>query len=289
MPVRPFVQARWFDHHEQRQIDLLVVHSMEIDERPDTAEACASIFHTSDRKASAHCCVDTNSAVDTVRDMDVAYAAPGANHNGWHMELAGRARQSRAEWLDDYGMAMLAGPAAAVLSEKAALHRIPLEYRDAAALRAGGARGVTTHNEVRLAYGKTTHIDPGAGFAMDVLLSSARGHGQLITMEDEDMDTLCIPSWATRQATTRRVPFFRLVRGGETVRPFTCSVLAYPGAPLAAGLDKNAGWRYGDTFGIPTVFITGLNAKAIGIEEGPGGAVLVATEDGGTFDVAKRP
>lgn len=286
MTARPFVQARWFTDLAQRQLDLIVVHSMELDERPDTAEGCASYFRTTSVKASAHCCADTNSAVDCVHDMDVAYAAPGANHNGWHLELAGRARQSRAEWLDAYGTAMLMGPAAAVVSEKAQLHRIPLLYVTASQLRAGGARGVTTHHQVSLAFGQSTHTDPGGGFPMDVLLDAARRYGTP-TMMGDDMDPLCVPSWGTRQA-GNRLPFYRLVQGQETVAPFTAKVLAYPGAPLKGGLGGPV-FRYGDSFGIPTLFMSGLGARCVGIEEGPGGAIVVITEDGGTFDVGQRP
>jgi hypothetical protein len=179
-----FVPARWFTPTSGRRIDLLVVHSMEMDERRDTAEACAAYFASCpeyriingrrfDARASAHECVDDNSRVGCVLDKDVAYAAPGANHNGWHLELAGFARQTRAEWLDDYGRRMLTGPAAEAIAEKSQEHNIPLEFVDAAGLRAG-RRGVTTHNEVRLAFGRTDHTDPGPGFPMDVLLDAAR-------------------------------------------------------------------------------------------------------------------
>jgi hypothetical protein len=168
-----FLAARWFTPTSGRQIDLLVVHSMEIAETATTAEACAAFFARTTVKASAHECVDDNSRVVCVLDKDVAYAAPGANHNGWHLELAGFARQTRAEWLDDYGRRMLTGPAAEAIAEKSQEHNIPLEFVDAAGLRAG-RRGVTTHNQVRLAFGKTDHTDPGPGFPMDVLLHAAR-------------------------------------------------------------------------------------------------------------------
>lgn len=107
------------------------------------------------------------------------------------------------------------------------------------------------------------------------------------TMED-DMDPLCIPSWGKRQA-GNRLPMFRLILGPETAAPYTAKVLAYPGAPLLASTGKVPGWRLGDSFGIPTLFMAGLNARPVGIEEGPGGAVVVMAEDGGTFDVAARP
>jgi hypothetical protein len=179
-----FIAARWFTPTDGRRIDLLVAHSMEIDERSDTAEACAAFFARTTVKASAHECVDTNSRVTCVLDKDVAYAAPGANHNGLHLELAGRARQSRAEWLDDYGRRMLTGPAADWVAEKARAYDIPLEYVNAAGLRAG-QRGVTTHNEVRLAFGRTDHTDPGAGFPMDVLLNAARSRLHPPAEEDD--------------------------------------------------------------------------------------------------------
>jgi hypothetical protein len=191
-----FVQARWFTETNGRPIDLLVVHSMEMDEKPDTAEVCARYFATTDTKASAHACVDVDSRVDCVIDKDVAYAAPGANHDGLHLELAGRARQTRAEWLDQYSRRMIEGPAAEWVAAKAKFWRIPLEFLKADALRAG-RRGVTTHNEVRLAFGKTTHTDPGNGFPMDVLLTRARflaGSVPAASTKDTDMRIATVPA-----------------------------------------------------------------------------------------------
>lgn len=112
--------------------------------------------------------------------------------------------------------------------------------------------------------------------------------GSAPTITEDDMDPICVPSWGTRQA-GNRLPFFRLIPGTEAASPYTAKVLAYPGAPLLASTGTVPGWRLGDTFGIPTLFMAGLNGRAIAIEEGPGGAVVVVTEDGGTFDVAKRP
>ena len=59
-------------------------------------------------------CVDVDSIVQCVRDRDVAWRAPGANHSSIGIEHAGRARQSRAEWDDPYSRAMLARSAALV-------------------------------------------------------------------------------------------------------------------------------------------------------------------------------
>src|SRR5688572_13889549 len=97
-------QARHYTPTSGRQIDLVVLHDMEAPEKPATAENIASWFAGPNApRASAHWCFDSNSAVRCVADKDVAWHAPGANHNGLGYEMAGYARQTGAEWLDPYG------------------------------------------------------------------------------------------------------------------------------------------------------------------------------------------
>lgn len=287
-----FVKARWFTETRGRQIDLLVVHSMEIAEYPDTAELCAAYFARTDVKASAHECVDTDSSVTCVLDKDVAYAAPGANHNGMHLELAGRARQSRAEWLDPYGTAMLRGPAASWLRRKSELYVIPLVYLTAAMLRSQQRpRGVTTHNEVRIAYGLTSHTDPGKGFPMDVLLDAARQGTPAPTPAPEAplSDRTLIPSWAVRDPATNRVPFYRLNPADPTPgEGFSAYVVGYNGAKFAPNLPTS--WEQGVIFTVPFVKLRRLAAPAVALAEvETTGAVVVLAEDGGVLDVARRP
>lgn len=169
----PFVQARHYRavSGTPRAINLLVVHCMEAPEASTRAERCAYNFSTTDRVASAHACVDDDTIVRCVRDEDVAYAAPGANHDGLQLELAGYARQTREQWLDAFGVAMLRN-AARVLEAWYYAYDVPLVFVEAANLR--GGRGVTTHGQVTLAYGKSTHVDPGPSFPMDWLLDRAR-------------------------------------------------------------------------------------------------------------------
>src|SRR5688572_29051390 len=109
----PLVRARWFtDVTDRRQVRLVVIHSMEAPEKGETAENVARYFQNPrDKngkpvKASAHLCVDSDSIVQCVLDNDVAYAAPGANSDGVHIELSGYAKQTRKEWLDAYGVLM---------------------------------------------------------------------------------------------------------------------------------------------------------------------------------------
>lgn len=174
-----FVQAKNYTPTQGRQIDLIVVHDMEAPEGPLTAENVAHYFATTDRHASAHRCFDNNSQVQCVLDKDVAWHAPGANHNGLGYEHAGYARQSDAEWRDPYSTQMLK------LSAKQAAadckrYNLPVRYVDTGALLLG-RRGITTHWDVTKAYKRSTHTDPGPNFPMDQYISWVKSEAGVIT------------------------------------------------------------------------------------------------------------
>ena len=185
-----FVQARWFTPVAHRVIDLIVVHSMEGSEHKQRAENCAEDFHTrpADRKASAHYAIDNDSIVQCVRDMDIAYAAPNANHNGLHFEHAGGhagfAHQGEAEWLDTYGQQMLQ-LSAQLAAEKARQYNIPLIWLSPLEV-AAKKRGFTSHNNITVGFHvKHGHTDPGTGFPetryMDMVREAYKAeHGTLI-------------------------------------------------------------------------------------------------------------
>lgn len=190
----PFVQARYYTRTDLRLVDLLVLHTMEAPEKPNTAMAVAKWFATEmkdasgvARPASAHYCIDASQMVQCVRDLDVAYGAPGANHNGIQLEHAGYASQSDALWHDAYSQSMLALSAklAACLVE---LFDIPVKFVDAEDL-IENERGITTHREVTRACqlakqrgltaspffkAKNSHTDPGIGFPMIEYLAAIR-------------------------------------------------------------------------------------------------------------------
>jgi hypothetical protein len=159
----PFVQAKHYRKgRDGANIDLIVVHSMEAPEKGNTAEAVARYFQTTTRPASAHYCCDNDSIVQCVKDGDQAAAAPGSNRQGLHIELAGYARQTGAEWGDAYSDAMLKR-AAVLAAQKATLYNVPVKWVTVSGLRAG-LRGFTSHLNVSLAWKRSTHTDPGKGF-----------------------------------------------------------------------------------------------------------------------------
>lgn len=172
-PAMPFVQARNYTPSAGRKVDLVVLHSMESAEKPDTAEGVAAWFAgPKSPEASAHYCVDADSVVQCVLERDVAWAAPGSNHNGVHIEMAGRAAQTAAEWADTYSAAVVAR-AARLVREVCLRHGVPFEALTHDALLVG-RRGITTHASVSKAFRRSTHWDPGPSFPLARLVELAR-------------------------------------------------------------------------------------------------------------------
>lgn len=163
----PFVKARWFTELPAapvRKRRKIVLHTIECPERPTSAEECARYFATTDVKASAHYCVDSNSIIQCVQTKDVAYGAPGANHDGIQIEMAGRAAQGPIEWHDAYSQAMLTRTAELV-AELCRRFEIPLQWLTWTwLLENPEAKGVTTHRAVAMAFRRSTHTDPGKDF-----------------------------------------------------------------------------------------------------------------------------
>lgn len=163
--ISSFIPARNFTPTNGREIDLIVIHDMESPEAADTAENVAHWAHgIKAPKASWHYGIDSDTIVQSVHDKDVAWHAPGANHNGIGLEHAGRAAQSKGEWGDAYSVAMLQ-LSAQLTAQLCRAYKIPAIYRPASELLRG-QRGITTHAQVTLAFKRGNHTDPGANFPM---------------------------------------------------------------------------------------------------------------------------
>ena len=160
------IQAVHFTRATRTAVDLLVLHSMESQEKPGTARNVARWFADPKRapEASAHYCVDADETFQCVLDRDIAWHAPGVNSRAIGIEHAGRAAQSADEWADEYSMATLAR-SIELAADVCRRWSIPARFVDTEGLKRGD-RGITTHAAVSAAFRKSTHTDPGPGFPL---------------------------------------------------------------------------------------------------------------------------
>lgn len=147
------------------EIRWVVMH----DEEAPTARAAASWFKNPDSAGSAHVCVDNKECYRTLPDSYIAWAAPGANTYGLHLEQAGWASWNRKTWLKNIATLRRSSTIAARWCVK---YKIRPRFVHADGLRAG-RHGVTTHAECTKAFGGT-HTDPGAGWPRRVFMTMVR-------------------------------------------------------------------------------------------------------------------
>lgn len=171
----PFVEARHFGPRRKGSVRLVVIHTPEWTESSSGAEAVARYFATmkDDRIASAHICVDSDSIVQCVSDSNVAWAAPGANHDGIQVELTGFASQTAAQWRDRFSISALALAADAVAQYCLKYHVPPIKLNNQQ-LR-DGSLGIVGHDQVSKVYLKSNHVDPGPHFPWTRFMMYVRG------------------------------------------------------------------------------------------------------------------
>ncbi len=168
------IPARYFYRGRKKPIRLIVIHAMQSGEKSDTAENVAKWFaDPNTRRASAHVCVDNNSAIRCVADGDTAWGAKGANADGLHLEHAGRSEQSKDEWLDSYGTDML-DISAVIAAEWAKKYMIPTRWLTVEEVRDGKTKGFTDHGTVSKAFKGTGHTDPGPHFPRTFFMERVR-------------------------------------------------------------------------------------------------------------------
>jgi len=172
----PFVERPNRTRAAGRAIRVVVIHTMEIAERPDAAEICARWFKTPVSRVSAHYCVDADSVIQCVREKDVAWHERGGNTSSIGVELAGFASQTGRDWADRYSAAVLER-AASLVADICRRRRIPVRWLLAYDLLAG-RRGLTGHDEVSEAFKQSDHWDPGDGFPVEAFVDRVRALGQ---------------------------------------------------------------------------------------------------------------
>lgn len=170
---------------------LAVIHATVTGMGPPHAKGVAGFFASSrpDAPSSAHRTVDGGNRIyRSVHDDDTAYAAPGANADGLHVELCFTPTHSKADgrriW--DASRDRAAEIAAATLEQAAETvaewcHKfdLPARWLTVAEVRAGKA-GVCDHWTCTQALGGT-HWDVGAGFPVRRFMRAVQAHLEAIT------------------------------------------------------------------------------------------------------------
>lgn len=166
----PYVPAKWQTQIlNRRGIRLIVIHSMEAPETAKTAENVGLFFKRGESRASAHVGVDSDSVVQYVKDNNIAWAAPGVNNDGIHVEMAGKAAQTAEEWRDVYSFLML-DRTANVVAQYCVKYDIPPVHLTNEQLKARH-KGIIGHYQATAVYKPNRgHTDPGTSFPWDFFI-----------------------------------------------------------------------------------------------------------------------
>ena len=162
-----------FRQGRRGRIRVLVIHTAESPESKGSAIGVARWLSRPTTRASAHYILDGRHFLQQVHERDTAWAAPGANHDGIQIELAGRARQTPAEWADAESKLIL-DRCARLLALLGHQRGIPLVHLTPRDLKDTSRKGVVGHADVTAAFGRSTHTDPGPGFPWASVLAAAR-------------------------------------------------------------------------------------------------------------------
>ena len=195
--VDSFIEARWYKRGRSGRAPVLwIVHDEEYPERPDSAERVGAYFATVPRTASAHACVDSNSIVGCVDWNNTAYHAGHSATNlcSIGIEHSGYAHQTREQWLDAYGLAMLDLSARLFADVGSGMYRIPPYRLTSVQIRAAvagtGPGGICSHGDITRAFSiRGGHTDPGANFPWDWYLARCQAYstGTPIDTGDDDV------------------------------------------------------------------------------------------------------
>lgn len=155
-----------------RNVKWIVLHATEGGAAAD-AVALWMASTSGESAVSAHAITDEKGAcIRSVEDAYAAWTAGRANAESLQVEMVTPLGASAGWSLDTWMLKRaLLDTTAKVAAEWSRRYDIPIEFVDAAGLKAG-RRGITTHAEVTKAfYDGDGHFDPGKNFPMRAFLS----------------------------------------------------------------------------------------------------------------------
>ena len=133
----------------------------------------AHYFQSASSGGLAHYVVDPSAVVQCARENVTTWHAP-PNHGSIGIELTDPQSGPGSRWRDSNHQAMLK-VAAALVHDVCIRNAVPMSYADHNRL-VMGRHGITTHNDVSLAYHQSDHTDPGPDFPMSAFIALVNGH-----------------------------------------------------------------------------------------------------------------
>lgn len=172
----PFIPARW--HGGTQTPHAVVIHGTVSPTRRGGARDIARFFARETGKTSAHYVVDPGETIQCVGDHVVAYHC-GHNTGSIAFELCDPQTGPGSRWKDADHKAMLA-LAAHDVAVTCLAYDIEIRRPSTKELKAKGPHGIYGHNDSRLAFGSTTHSDPGPDFPWPAFIAAVRKEAEAI-------------------------------------------------------------------------------------------------------------
>ena len=156
------------------QVRYIVLHDTE----GSTAQGAAAYFTTEASGGSSNVVVDDKECYRTLDDLVIPWGAPPLNTSGFHIEQAGFAAWSTAEWMAHEATITRAAYKAALRCQR---FSIPPVVLNVSQLRADFALhsprgGVVTHATISAAFHDSTHTDPGPNYPISVFMAKLHGY-----------------------------------------------------------------------------------------------------------------
>lgn len=170
IPTPPFVAARW--HGGKQTPKAIVMHATVSPCEVGGARNIAHFFAHETNKTSAHYVVDPGEVIQCVGDHTVAYHC-GYNTGSIAVELCDPQSGSGKRWGNKAHVAMLAN-AETLVARLCLAYGIEARHVTVQPLKAHGPHGIYSHNQSRLAFGHTTHTDPGGAFPWSEFMRGVR-------------------------------------------------------------------------------------------------------------------
>ena len=169
---------------------IIVMHSIECPiERGVALNVAQGMAH--DAQVSVHYLVDPGAIVAALDESFIGWGAGTVNSAAIHIEQAGYAAYSRAQWTTAEGLAMLK-LAGGLVADIAVRHGIPRRWLTDSELDAAwkgeGPGGLTTHAQCSRVIGGTTHTDPGPNYPTDLLLEYAASKATQTPAQSQEDD-----------------------------------------------------------------------------------------------------